>query len=199
MIRTKFRAFLDGTNVTVLKQGGLGLPFSIALDYSTQKIYWADGQLRRIQFADYNGRNVQTLFSSSLAMPIAIAIHRYNLYYIDGLLFNIVKISKYSAYVQTLVRKNVNGLFQLRASSRDAQPTTVVNHPCARQNGDCSHFCFAIPSVDPQYRISRHCGCPYGFQLDTSNINCIANPAENATSRCDPPYYFRCANNRCIR
>jgi len=183
----------------VIKQGGLGLPYSITLDYPARKIYWCDSQLKRIQFADYSGGNVQTLFSSNLVVPVAIAVYRYNLYFIDGVLSNIVKISKYSAFTQTMVRTNLIGVFQLKVYAKDAQPTSVLNHPCARQNGDCSHFCFGVPSSDPQYQISRHCGCPYGFKLDSTMTNCITNPEENFASRCDAPYYFKCANNRCIR
>lgn len=190
---------MDGTNVTVIKQGGLGLPYSLAIDYSARKIYWSDSQLRRIQYCDYWGRNVQTLISSSLIMPISVTIHRYNLYFADAARSNVIKVSKYSAQIQTIFRASVNGLFQLKTYSKEAQPTNLINHPCLRQNGDCSHFCFAIPSIDPQYQISRHCGCPFGFKLDSTNTNCIVNPQENRTSRCDPPYYFRCENNRCIR
>lgn len=183
----------------MLRQGGIGLPYSLSLDYATRKIYWSDSQLKRIQFCDYSGNGVQTLFSSSLVMPGSLVVFRYNVYFVDAALMNIIKISKYASFSQTVFRTRLSGLNQIKVHSKDAQPTTVVNHPCARQNGDCSHFCFSVPSLDPQYQVSRHCGCPYGFKLDSSMTNCVNDPSENVTIRCDPPYYYRCANNRCIR
>jgi low density lipoprotein-related protein 2 len=132
-------------------------------------------------------------------MPMSIFVFKYNLYFIDGIQNTIYKISKFSSFAQTTVRSNINGLYQLKVYSTDTQKS-IVNHPCARQNGDCSHFCYAVPSLDPQYQISRHCGCPYGFKLDTNLLTCMTDPEETAeTSRCDAPYYFKCANNRCIR
>jgi low density lipoprotein-related protein 2 len=78
--------------------------------------------------------------------------------------------------------------------------TQSVNHPCSRQNGDCSHFCFTVPSLDPQYKISRHCGCPYGMKLDVNMITCVSNIVdEPLVNTCTAPYYFKCANERCVR
>lgn len=192
------RAFLDGSNTSVLYQGGISVPSSISLDYTNRKIYWADSQLNKIQFIDYNGSNMMTLFSSAVYQPLSIFVHKYYVYFIDGYLSNINRVTKYNARTPIVIRSGVNFATQLKIYSTEWQ-SSVDNHPCARQNGDCSHFCFAVPSADQQYQISRHCGCPFGYKLDTLMINCIPNPDETVASRCNAPYYFKCANNRCIK
>lgn len=193
-----YRAFLDGMNVTVIKQRELAFPQSLSLDYSWKKVFWADTHLSRIQYSDYNGNNLVTLTTAPTINPISIFVYKYSLFYIDGTRATIYKTSKYYASSPTVLRSNINGLLKLKVFSRDLQ-TSIDNHPCARQNGDCSHFCFAVPSLDPQYPVSRHCGCPYGQKLDSNMATCITNPDEPVVDNCNQTFLFRCSNGRCVR
>jgi low density lipoprotein-related protein 2 len=192
------RAYLDGTNITVIAQGGFSLPYSISLDYANRKAYWCDAHLNKIMFVDYTGANVATLFSSTLIMPLSIFVYKYYVYLIDGQLSNVYRITKFGARTPSLIRSNVNNAYQLKIYSSETQ-APAENHPCARQNGDCSHFCFGVPSPNPLYVVSRHCGCPFGFKLDTNMMTCITNADEQTVNKCEAPYYFKCSNNRCIR
>lgn len=193
-----YRAFLDGTNSTILAQRGLSMPISLAVDYEGKKLFWADAHLYKIQYSDYNGNNLVTLMSSRLIMPVSLTIYKYYLFYVDFHLSNIYKSSKYFSSNPTLLRSNVNNLYQIKVQAPDLQ-TTIDNHPCSRQNGDCSHFCFAVPSLDPQYKLSRHCGCPFGLKLDPNMMTCIPNAEEQQVNKCLAPSYFKCNNDRCIR
>ncbi len=194
-----YRAFLDGTNITAIVQRALSLPYSLSLDHQNKKIYWADSHMNNIKYADYNGNNVVTLVSSSLVTPTSIFVYKFNLFYIDFRLSSVYKTSKYFGLSSTAVRSNLNNLFQLKVFSNNNLQTFIDNHPCSRQNGDCSHFCFAVPSTDPQYKVSRHCGCPYGFKLDSNMATCITNTEEPILNQCAAPYYFKCNNDRCVR
>ena len=193
-----FRSYLDGSNVKVIRQQGLSLPYSLSVDYENKRLYWSDSHLSKIQYSDYDGNNTVTLLTSRLVVPVSISVYKYNLFYIDMQLASIFKTSKYYGSSATLLRANLNNLYQLKVFAADLQ-TTVDNHPCARQNGDCSHFCFAVPSTNSQYALSRHCGCPYGLKLDTNMATCISNPDEQVVNTCLAPNYFKCSNNRCIR
>ena len=159
------RVFLDGTNRTEIVRQGLSLPYTLSIDYSASKLYWADAHLSKIQYADFNGNNVVTLLSSALVMPISLTVYKYYAFYVDFRLASVYKTSKFFGMSPMILRQNLNNVYQIKAFGPDLQ-TSAINHPCARQNGDCSHFCFAVPSSDPQYKISRHCGCPYGMKLD---------------------------------
>lgn len=192
------RAFLDGTNITVIKERELGLPQRLAIDFSAKRIYWADSLLSKIQYSDYDGRNLNTLNIQNLATPISIFIYKSFLFYIDARTSSINRVSKTFATIPVRIRVNVNGLDRLKVFGADLQQI-IENHPCGRQNGDCSHFCFAVPSPDSQYQVSRHCGCPFGFKLDTNMATCVINAEEPIVAPCNGPYQFRCANDRCIR
>ena len=110
-------------------------------------------------------------------MPISIAIYKYKLYYVDFQLSSIFETSKTYGTTPIALRTNLNYLYQIKVFAPDLQ-TSITNHPCARQNGDCSHFCYSVPSIGTQYALTRHCGCPYGFKLDSNMATCILNPDE---------------------
>ncbi|CAF0941452.1 unnamed protein product, partial [Brachionus calyciflorus] len=194
-----FRAFLDGLNETLIIQRGLSLPFSLALDLEQKRLYWSDSHMSKIQYSDYNGNNVQTILQSALYVPFSIQIYKYNLYFVDLRHSNIYRMSKLFSATPYLFRSNLKDLFQIRIQANDSQKI-LDNHPCMRQNGDCSDFCFSVPSIDPQYKLSRHCGCPFGFKLDSNNLNCVVNPLEkdDSLNMCQAPYFFKCSNDRCI-
>ena len=193
-----YRAYLDGMNLTAIVQRELSMPQSITLDYQTKKIYWADSHLGKIQYSDYNGRNIVTLSTVSTINPTSIFIQGFSLYYIDNRISTIYKTTKYYAAFPMPLRSNINNLLKLKVFSRQLQGS-IDNHPCTRQNGDCNQFCFAAPSADPQYPISRHCGCSYGQKLDTNSMTCIVNPEEPLVNNCNYSFLFRCANDRCVR
>jgi low density lipoprotein-related protein 2 len=193
------RCYLDGSNCRVIRQRALSLPYSISLDYAMKRVYWADSHLGKIEYADYDGNQTTTLVSSRLVMPISIAIYKYNLFYADLIMSTIFKTSKlYASSSPIVLRQNLNQLYQLKIFANDLQQS-IDNHPCSRQNGDCSHFCYAVPSLDNQYLLTRHCGCPYGFKLDTNMATCISDSNEPIINTCLAPNYFKCANERCIR
>lgn len=193
-----YRAFLDGTNETVIIPRGLSLPYSLELDLDQNRLYWSDSHLSLIQYSDYNGRNIRTLLQSSLFVPFSILVFRHNLYFVDIRQDAIFKISKTFALTPTILIANLKNIYSLKMSEISLQ-TRADNHPCLRQNGDCSDFCFSVPSLDAQYTVSRHCGCPYGFMLDSNKLNCIVNSSEAQTvDQCKSPFFFKCSNERCI-
>ena len=53
----------------------LGTPYHLTCDYGSQRLYWTDGALSRIQYSDYNGRNIQSLRGRSISHPFGIAIY----------------------------------------------------------------------------------------------------------------------------
>ena len=65
----------DGTNRYIIVPNELGTPYHLTCDYSTKRLYWTDGALSRIQYSDYNGRNIQSLRGRSISHPFGIAIY----------------------------------------------------------------------------------------------------------------------------
>ncbi len=174
------------------------MPFGLSVDYLGKKIYWSDANFGKLQYSDFNGQNLVTLLSSGLGTPVNLAVYKLNVFFVDTRLASVLRVSKFYSAAPQILRSNLNGMHHIKIWATDYQ-TQVDGHPCARQNGDCSHFCFPVSSPDPQYAISRHCGCPYGMKLDTNGMTCVPNPDEREVNTCQAPYYFKCSNERCIR
>jgi DNA-binding beta-propeller fold protein YncE len=126
-----FRAFLDGSNITVIVDRGLSLPYTLSLDYQNKKIYWGDAHLNKIQYSDYNGNNLITLISSNLINPTSVFVFKFNLFYNDLRTKTIYKTSKYYGLSSTALSSNLNNLFQIKVYSNSLQ-TLLDNHPCKR-------------------------------------------------------------------
>lgn len=60
------RAFMDGTVREVIVNTKLYWPNGLALDYTTQRLYFADAYLKYIDYCDYNGRNRHQVMASNM-------------------------------------------------------------------------------------------------------------------------------------
>jgi hypothetical protein len=65
----------DGTSRSIIVPNELGTPYHLTCDYPAKRLYWTDGALSRIQYSDYNGRNIQSLRGRSISHPFGIAIY----------------------------------------------------------------------------------------------------------------------------
>jgi hypothetical protein len=70
-----YRMLADGSNRNIIVANELGTPYHLTCDYSTKRLYWTDGALSRIQYSDYNGRNIQSLRGRSISHPFGLAIY----------------------------------------------------------------------------------------------------------------------------
>jgi len=78
-------AYLNGENRHPIISSTLGWPNDITLDHSTQKIYWVDAKIDRIETADYSGNNRTVLFSQPgiNLNPFGVAIYSEWLFWTD--------------------------------------------------------------------------------------------------------------------
>lgn len=60
-------ASMDGKNKQALVQGGIEWPINLAIDYPTQRLYWADHRKGTIETTLYNGkdRHVVKVYSNA--------------------------------------------------------------------------------------------------------------------------------------
>jgi len=70
----------DGTYRLPIVQNELGTPYHLTCDYANRRLYWTDGVLSRIQYSDYNGRNIQSLRGRTISHPFGIAVYGCNLF-----------------------------------------------------------------------------------------------------------------------
>ena len=68
------RSELDGTNPVTLVTG-LGDIFGIAIDFSSQRLYWADRYFQMIRSSDLEGHGVQTVYQlEHRPGPLGVAV-----------------------------------------------------------------------------------------------------------------------------
>lgn len=71
---------MDGTGEEILHNSSLSAPYSLALDYASQSLYWADYDLDKIEKSSTNGSNRQ-LVTTSLVNDV------YSMTFFDGKLY----------------------------------------------------------------------------------------------------------------
>ena len=95
-------ASMDGSNRQVIHSTGVAWPNGIALDYSTQRIYWVDALLDRIEYSSYNGSN-RVVLLSDLPHPFAITIEGSLVFWTDWAINSVFSAHKELALgVQTV-------------------------------------------------------------------------------------------------
>ena len=79
------RAGMDGQGRTVLINTDLIWPNGLAIDYTTQMLYWADANLDKIEYSnvDGSGRTVLETGETGLLHPYALTIDGDLLYWTD--------------------------------------------------------------------------------------------------------------------
>lgn len=84
-------ANLDGSNdKTLVTPRGVGIPGGLAVDEGGGQIYWTDAGMGRIQRANLDGTNVETLLTF-LENPVDLAVDADGdqIYWVEGELWNI--------------------------------------------------------------------------------------------------------------
>lgn len=73
---------MDGSGRTALHTTNLLTPHALAIDYSTQTLYWADSSLNTLESSRTDGSN-RTLLNSNLRDPYAMTFFAGRLYWTD--------------------------------------------------------------------------------------------------------------------
>ena len=63
------RAYLDGTERSTLVNTSIGWPNGLALDLARRKVYWADAQTDRIEYANMDGSDRKFLVTGQEVLP----------------------------------------------------------------------------------------------------------------------------------
>uniref|UniRef100_A0A1I7WFW4 EGF-like domain-containing protein n=1 Tax=Heterorhabditis bacteriophora TaxID=37862 RepID=A0A1I7WFW4_HETBA len=91
------RANMDGTDRRIIVNTKIYWPNTIALDYTTDRVYFADSKLDYIDFVNYDGSGRTQVLSSSkfVQHPHALAIFEDRMYYSDRRLQRLQVYPKY--------------------------------------------------------------------------------------------------------
>ncbi|KAL0271000.1 UNVERIFIED_CONTAM: hypothetical protein PYX00_008246 [Menopon gallinae] len=194
------RANTDGSGLIVFKNVTLGWPNGLALDFSTDRLYWCDALLDYVQHSNLDGTDVKTINSRFIRHSFSIVIHNEWMYVTDWRLDAIVKLHKINGDMEEILVKEpqTNRLYGVKVYSEAVQKVDP-SHPCSINNGGCEKLCFAVPAANST-ALEAKCGCPYGERLvEPQNKTCLADPsAEPPLQACPNQWDFTCRNLRCI-
>eukprot|EP00070_Physeter_catodon_P049843 XP_028356737.1 low-density lipoprotein receptor-related protein 5 [Physeter catodon] len=173
------RAALDGTEREVLFTTGLIRPVALVVDNVLGKLFWVDADLKRIESCDLSGANRLTLEDANIVQPVGLTVLGRHLYWIDRQQQMIERVDKTTGDARTRVQGRVAHLTGIHAVE-DVSLEEFSAHPCARDNGGCSHICIAKGDGTPR------CSCPVHLVLLQNLLTCGEPPT------CSPDQ-FACA------
>ncbi|XP_071951355.1 uncharacterized protein [Antedon mediterranea] len=162
------RANMDGTNRTVLVNSGLVWPNGLELDFQSNRLYWCDGKMSKIESINFNGQDRQPLIdlgSSKENHLFGLTSDENNIYWSNWAAGMVMTVKKTdidtngtSFGFKGFTKINDISLYNSRLTR---QGTTA----CSVQNGNCSNLCLPLPGED------RTCACANGIDLTPENDN----------------------------
>ena len=152
------KAFMDGSNPSILVKDNLNTLEAITIDIMNKKIYFSQSSIGVIESIDTDGSNRRTIITASanIAKPNGLAVYMNRLYYLDSIYENIVRVNLPDGTNPNKLEENVANLRNLKVYSKRMASD---NHPCRQKNG-CMHLCVPLPNSQ------KKCLCSTGFKPD---------------------------------
>lgn len=98
------QAGMDGTARRVIVSTNLGLPTGLAIDHSSNRLYWTDAKLDRIEEFNLNTRNRKIIVSFNAGVtPYGLTMYQGWLYWSDWQTKSISRISANSGNKEVMV------------------------------------------------------------------------------------------------
>uniref|UniRef100_A0A8C3C9S1 Low-density lipoprotein receptor-related protein 2 n=1 Tax=Cairina moschata TaxID=8855 RepID=A0A8C3C9S1_CAIMO len=192
------RAGMDGKDKMVIISTKLEWPNGLTIDYTNDKLYWADAHLNYIEYSDLDGHHRHTVYDGTLPHPFAITIFEDTIYWTDWNTRTVEKGNKYDGSDRTVLVNTTHRPFDIHVYHPYRQP--FVNNPCGTSNGGCSHLCL-IKAGGQGYS----CECPDNFMIVQfgSTAHCLPMCSSTQflcadTERCIP-IWWKCDGQRDCR
>lgn len=117
------RVSMDGTNQTILHSTNLSAPYCLALDYSSQTLYWADYSLNKIEKSNTNGSGREVVTTSLVNDVWSLTFYNENLYWTDLSHDRIFTAPVDNSSTSTFLYNGVIGdIYGIKAVAKEQQP-----------------------------------------------------------------------------
>lgn len=103
-------------------------PNALAIDYTVDRIWWADAKLHTIESSDLNGGNRQLVLSENINHPFALTIFQSYIYWTDWHLNAIHKANKFTGEERSIVMENLFSPMDIHVHHRQRQPIGNFNY-----------------------------------------------------------------------
>ncbi|XP_054157104.1 very low-density lipoprotein receptor-like isoform X1 [Oppia nitens] len=164
-----YMAGMDGSNKHHLINNNLIWPNGIALDSATNRLYWSDAKVGRIEYMDLKTNQRVIVLSDKVFHPFSLDVFEDWVYWSDWMTYSLDKSHKLTGHNQSILIRE-----------RDEQIMGVhIYHPLIQKQSynpcyvhKCSHMCVLAPN-------RRHtCVCPDNLVLSKDKKTCENIPEE---------------------
>lgn len=157
------RAEMDGSNRRSIITESVFWPNGLTIDYTSNRIYWADAKHNVIETAKFDGSNRRKVISKGLPHPFAITIFEDAIYWTDWHTKSISTANKQTGAGLKTIHYNLHFPMDIHSFHPQRQPK-FRNH-CGQDNGGCAHMC--IPN-----KKSYTCRCRMDQKLKADKKSC---------------------------
>ena len=167
------KAYSSGFHKQDIITEHIHMPNGITVDSPSQKLYWADARLDKIEMCNLDGSQCKIVVSSSIEHPFDIAVFGEALFYTDWVSHSVLKVNKLSGEDKVILKDEI-----LRPMGIIVVTETQSICPasgCGVLNGGCQDICSnSDGSVQCSCRSGRHL-LPDGRRCSSSYSNCASN------------------------
>ncbi|XP_072047221.1 low-density lipoprotein receptor-related protein 5-like [Amphiura filiformis] len=162
------RSSLDGSNRrTILSGADVAAPNGIALDYTTNMIYYCDPFRRAVERIGIDGNNRQELVQLPGGyLPVGIALYQGGMFISDWSVNSLIYATQTGASLSFVGEADFGGIRFLH--SYESSTTIIGTNACSSNMGGCSDLCLATSPT------GRTCACQDGASLMANNLDCTA-------------------------
>ncbi|XP_065831916.1 serine/threonine-protein kinase MRCK beta-like, partial [Oscarella lobularis] len=155
------KAFMNGTNVTVLVNSRITWTNGLAIDSEQGFLYWADAEHETIEKSELWGRNRVILVQSDVPHIFGLTVLDRFLYWTDWVAKTVERVDKNNGKKKRAILVNeLHDGYGIKAIGISRKPDINV---CSQNNGNCSHLCLATPD-------GRSCACQDNYFFSDSNM-----------------------------
>lgn len=157
------RAEMDGRNRRPVVNESVFWPNGLTIDYTTNRIYWADAKHNVIETAFLDGSDRKKVISKGLPHPFALTIFEDAIYWTDWHTKSISTANKATGTGLKTIHSNLHFPMDIHSFHPQRQPS-YRNH-CGTNNGGCESMC--LPNKN-----SYSCVCHMGQKLRNDRRTC---------------------------
>ncbi|KAK2718097.1 hypothetical protein QYM36_006775 [Artemia franciscana] len=157
-------AWMDGSNQKTVISSNLHWPNGLVIDKTSQKLFWCDVYLEKIERANLDGSNRELILSVGdwLSHPYSLAVHDGFVFWSEqGLFGRIQRLNLDTKNITTLRVENPI-LFDLKLYDVTAQKAKIS---CSGNNSQCSDLCLLTPH-------GGVCSCANGLEFN-DKFQCV--------------------------
>ncbi|KYM77742.1 Vitellogenin receptor, partial [Atta colombica] len=155
-------AGMDGKNIRIFVSENIKAPRSLTIDYQTNRLYWVDFKLRKIESIRLDGTDRRLVLHNITYNPFSLAVFENKLYWTDMKSNAIQSCNKFTGKDRNVLFRSLHHPYNLHIEHAALKPK--INNPCL--SNPCSELCML--NQENGYT----CACTLDKKLNVDNHTC---------------------------